>query len=255
SSPGDVKPMLNAVAERALNLCDAAESSIFLTDGNEIRFAAGVGIMSTPLENACFPLTRGLVIGRAAIDRRTLHYPDIVPLLETEYPDARANQQKYGFRALLAVPLMREDRAIGAIALWRTEARAFTDKQISLVKTFADQAAIAIENVRLFNETREALEQQTAIAEILRVISSSPTDVRPVLDAIAERAAQLCDASAASMYLTEGNTLRHLASRGPSAEPVTHLDALPIDRDSLSGRALIERRTLHIRDMLAEADE
>ncbi|TMH54995.1 MAG: GAF domain-containing protein, partial [Betaproteobacteria bacterium] len=154
SSPGDVKPMLNAVAERALNLCDAAESSIFLTDGNEIRFAAGVGIMSTPLENACFPLTRGLVIGRAAIDRQTLHYPDIVPLLDREYPDARVNQQKYGFRALLAVPLMREDRAIGAIALWRTEVRAFTDKQIALVKTFADQAAIAIENVRLFNATK-----------------------------------------------------------------------------------------------------
>src|SRR5438045_9677079 len=100
---------------------------------------------------------------------------------------------------------MREDRAIGAIALWRMEARAFTEKQVALVKTFADQAAIAIENVRLFNATKEALEQQTAISEILRVISSSPTDVQPVLDAIAERAAQLCDAAAASMYLTGGD--------------------------------------------------
>src|SRR5213078_1344054 len=169
-------------------------------------------------------------------------YPDIVPLLETEFPDARANQQKYGFRALLAVPLMREDRAIGAIALWRTEARAFTDKQISLVKTFADQAAIAIENVRLFNATREALEQQTAVAEILRVISSSPTNVQPVLDAIAERAERLCDASAASMYLTEGDMLRHLASKGPSPDPVSTIDALPINRDSISGRALLERK-------------
>jgi signal transduction histidine kinase len=147
---------------------------------------------------------------------------------------------------------MREDRAIGAIALWRMEARAFTDKQIALVKTFADQAAIAIENVRLFNETKEALEQQTAISEILRVISGSPTDVQPVLDAIAERAARLCDASSASMYLTDGDTLRHLASKGPTPDPVSHIDAFPINRESVSGRALLERKTIQVRDMQDE---
>ncbi|HEV2039256.1 MAG TPA: GAF domain-containing protein, partial [Casimicrobiaceae bacterium] len=251
SSPGDVRPMLNAVAERALKLCDAAESGIFLVEGDVLRFAAGVGSMSIPEENDCFPLSRGLVVGRAAIDRVTIHHPDIVPLLESEYPDARVNQQKYGFRALLAVPLMREDHAIGAIALWRTEVRAFSEKQISLVKTFADQAAIAIENVRLFNATKEALEQQTAISEILRVISSSPTDVQPVLDAIAERAVRLCDAAAASMYLTDGDILRHLASKGPSADAISRVDSLPISRDSISGRALLERRTIEVDDMLA----
>jgi signal transduction histidine kinase len=251
SSPGDVRPMLNAVAERALKLCDAAESGIFLVEGDVLRFAAGVGGMSIPEENDCFPLSRGLVVGRATIDRMTIHHPDIVPLLETEYPDARVNQQKYGFRALLAVPLMREDRAIGAIALWRTEARAFSEKQIALVKTFADQAAIAIENVRLFNATKEALEQQTAVAEILRVISSSPTDVQPVLEAIAESAARLCDAASASMYLTDGSVLRHLASKGPSPDPVSRIEVLPINRDSISGRALLERRTIEVDDMLA----
>ncbi len=102
------------------------------------------------------------------------------------------------------------------------------------------QAAIAIDNVRLFNETKEALEQQTAISEILRVISSSPTDVQPVLDAIAERAARLCDAAAASMYLIDGDVLRHLASKGPSPDPVSSVDALPINRDSISGRALLD---------------
>jgi signal transduction histidine kinase len=251
SSPGDVRPMLNAVAERALKLCDAAESGIFLVEGDVLRFAAGAGSMSIPEENDRFALGRGLVVGRATIDRVTIHHPDIVPLLETEYPDARVNQQKYGFRALLAVPLMREDRAIGAIALWRTEARAFTEKQIALVKTFADQAAIAIENVRLFNATKEALEQQTAVAEILRVISSSPTDVQPVLDAIAESAARLCDAAAASMYLTDGTVLRHLASKGPSPDPVSSVEMLAINRDSISGRALLERRTIEVDDMLA----
>ncbi|MEP6658248.1 MAG: GAF domain-containing protein, partial [Betaproteobacteria bacterium] len=120
---------------------------------------------------------------------------------------------------------------------------------------FADQAVIAIENVRLFNETKEALDQQTAIAEILRVISSSPTDVQPVLDAIAERAARLCDASAASMYLTDGDMLRHLTSRGPSPDLVTNVDTIPINRDSISGRALLERQTIQVRDLQAEGSE
>ncbi len=160
ASPGDVRPMLNAVAERALILCDAAESGIFLVEGDALRFAAGYGSMSNFVPGDRQPLTRGLVIGRATLDRQTYHYGDIVPLLDTEYPDARPNQAKFGFRAILCVPLMREDRAIGVVALWRTEARQFTDNQIALVKTFADQAAIAIENVRLFNETKEALNQQ-----------------------------------------------------------------------------------------------
>src|SRR5437016_3197774 len=209
--------------------------------------------MSTLEEGELTPLTRGSASGRAVIDRTVIHMEDLAAAPEEEFPLGRELQRRTGSHAILSVPLMREDRAIGAITLWRMEARAFTEKQIALVKTFADQGAIAIENVRLFNATKEALEQQTAVAEILRVISSSPTDVQPVLDAIAERAAQLCDASAASMYLTDGDTLRHLASKGPSAEPVNHVDVLPIDRGSLSGRALIERKTLHIRDMLAEA--
>ncbi len=254
-SPGDVEPMLHAVARRALQLCDAAQAGIFLVEGEAMRYAAGYGDMLTPDENAMYPLTRGLVIGRAALDRQTFHVPDIVPLIDTDYPEARANQQKYGFRALLAVPLCREDRAIGAIALWRREPREFSDQQIALVKTFADQAVIAIENVRLFNETKEALEQQTAVAEILRVISSSPSDVQPVLDAIADRAARLCDASAASMYLLDGNALRHLASRGPSPDPVNHVETLPLDRNSVSGRAFLEHRAIQVDDMLAVGAE
>src|SRR5207249_11078183 len=143
----------------------------------------------------------------------------------------------------------------GAIVTRRIDARAFPATQIALVKTLAQQAAIAIEIVRLFNDTKEALEQQTAVADILRVISSSPTDVQPTLDAIAERAARLCDASAASMYLTDGNMLRHLASKGPSPDPVSTIDALPINRDSISGRALLERKTIEVDDMLAEGAE
>jgi len=255
SSPGDVRPMLNAVAERALKLCDAAESGIFLVDGDTLRFTTGFGNTSTFDEGEVFPLNRGSMTGRAVIDGVAIHMEDLATAPEEEFPLGREMQRRIGHHTALAVPLMREDRAIGTFALWRMEARPFSEKQIALVKTFADQAAIAIENVRLFNATKEALEQQTAISEILRVISSSPTDVQPVLDAIAERAAQLCDASTASMYLTDGETLRHLASKGPSPDAVSHVDSLPISRDSISGRALLERRTIEVNDMLAEGAE
>ncbi len=255
SSPGDVRPMLNAVAERALKLCDAAHSTIVLVDGNELRFAADAGTSPARIQGEVMPLTRGSVSGRAVLDREVVHIEDLSIVPEEEFPIARELQRRIGNRGVLSVPLMREDRAIGAIALWRMEARKFSDKQIALVKTFADQAAIAIENVRLFNETKEALEQQTAVAEILRVISSSPTDVKPVLDAIADRAVHLCDAAAASIYLTDGNILRHVASEGTSADEAVALETLPINRDSTSGRALLEHRTIHVHDILAEAAE
>jgi GAF domain-containing protein/HAMP domain-containing protein len=254
-SPADVRPMLNAIAERALRLCGAAEAGIVLVEGDALRFVTGCGSMPIFEEGELLTLTRKLVVGRSVIDRVTLHYSDLVPLLDTEYPDARAHQERFGFRALLTVPLMREDTAIGAIMLWRPEAVAFTDKQVALVKTFADQGALAIENVRLFNETREALEQQTAISEILRVISSSPTDVQPVLEAIAERAARLCDAAVASMYLTDGETLRLLASKGPTPDLVRNVEALPINRHSLSGRAVLECKTIQVPDLLVEREE
>jgi signal transduction histidine kinase/HAMP domain-containing protein/putative methionine-R-sulfoxide reductase with GAF domain/predicted transcriptional regulator with HTH domain len=255
SSPGDVTPMLNAVAERALRLCDATESTIVLVDGDQLRAGAQFGSTPTLQEGETMPLSRGSVAGRSVIDRTVIHIEDLATASEEEFPVGRALQRRFGHHAIVSVPLMREDRAIGAIALWRLEARRFTDKQIGLVKTFADQAAIGIENVRLFDETRQALDRQTAVAEILRVISGSPTDVRPVLDAIAERAARLCDASAASMYLTEGNMLRHLASKGPSPVPVEHADVVPIDRNSISGRALLEGRTIQVRDLLADEAE
>jgi len=254
-SPGDVRPMLDAVAERALNLCGAAQATIVLVDGDALKFAAAFGSTRTLHEGETMPLTRGSVAGRAVIDGTPVQVEDLESVPEEDFPVGRELQRRVGHHTALAVPLLRENRAIGAIQLWRMEIRAFSDSQIALVKTFADQAAIAIENVRLFNQTKEALEQQTAVAEILRVISSSPTDVQPVLDAIAERAARHCDASAASMYLTDGDVLRHLASKGPSPDPVTHVDTLPINRDSMTGRALLDGVTIQVRDMLDEGSE
>ena len=255
SSPTDVQPVLDAVAERAAHLCDAPTARVLIIDGEVLRPMAEYSTDSKLPSVGPTLLKRTSVGGRAALDRVTIHLPDIVPLFDTEFPDARENAARQGIRTILGVPLVREGGAYGAILLWRGEPRPFAPDQIALVETFARQAAIAIDNVRLFNETKEALAKQTAISEILQVISSSPTNVQPVLDAIAERAAHLCDASAASIWLTEGDMLRHLASKGPSAEAATSIDALPINRDSMSGRALLERRTIHVRDMLAETAE
>jgi len=257
SSPTDVQPVLDAVAERAAHLCHSPYARVLLVDGDVLRARANYRQEAGPaLEDVLLtPLRRSSINGRAVLDRQTVHYADIVPLLDSEFPDARPNIERDGTRAVLAVPLMREGGAYGSIFVFRREPGLFAPDQVALIETFARQAAIAIDNVRLFNETKEALEQQTAIAEILRVISSSPTDVLPVLDAIAERAARLCDASAASMYLTDGAALRHLASKGPSPDPVTHIDTLAISRDSITGRALLDGKTIHVRDMLAEEGE
>ena len=259
SSPTDVKPVLQAVAERAAHLCDAPFAFVVLIERDELRpvaaYSTGGGRdtgYDDPVElKGPFPLDRGYVTGRATLDHETIHHADIVPLLDSEYPGAKPVQKRFGFRAILAVPLMRESGVYGVILIWRREPRAFTADQIALLQTFARQAAIAIDNVRLFNETKEALDEQTAVAEILRVIAGSPTDVQPVLEAIAERAARLCDASVASMYLTDGDTLRLLASKGPTPDPVTNVEVLRIDRRSLSGHAVLERRTIQVPDLIA----
>ena len=236
-----------------MKLCDAAQTVIALVEGENMRWvAAGTATLPTAVGDV-LPISRGLVAGRAIIDKTTIHIEDLALESEDDYPGGREMQRRLGHHTLLAVPLMREDHAIGAIALWRMEAHLFSDKQVALVQTFARQAAIAIDNVRLFNETKEALEQQTAISEILRAISSSPTDVQPVLDAIADRAVNLCGASAASIHLTDGNVLRHVASKGESPEEAAATALLPVSRDSISGRAVLERKTIHVHDALVEA--
>jgi len=257
SSPTDVQPVLLAVATRAAHLCEAPFARVLLIDGDSLCAVADYSAEPErlPQPPRPVPLTRFSITGRAALDRVTVHHADVLPLLDSEYPDSRESVLPLGARAVLSVPLMREGGAYGGIFLFRRETRLFAPDQVALVETFARQAAIAIDNVRLFNETREGLEQQTAISEILRVISSSPTDVKPVLDAIADRALTLCGASAASIHLTDGNVLRHVASKGESPEEATATALLPVSRDSISGRAVLERRTIHVHDVLAEASE
>jgi two-component system, NtrC family, sensor kinase len=181
---------------------------------------------------------------------------------DREFPDAVENARRFGFRTILSVPLLREGIAIGGIQLRRTEVQLFSDRQIALLRTFADQAVIAIENVRLFTELQEknkaltqahaqvseALEQQTATADILRVISSSLTDIQPVLDAVARSAARLCEAYDALIGLREGDTLVVAAHHGPiSASFWTGQRA--ISRDWVTGRAVVDQHPIHIHDL------
>src|SRR5262245_34749398 len=151
--------------------------------------------------------TRAHISGRAILSGSVVQIPDL--LLDPEYHSSLAGRTP--FRSLLAVPILRDHVPIGSIVIYRPEAGPFADKHISLLQTFADQAVIAIENVRLFNETKEALEQQTATSEILKVISSSPTDLQPVFDAITTNAWRLCAATGSGVYLFDGERI-HVAA-------------------------------------------
>src|SRR5262245_40187159 len=209
SVPSDVQPVLDAVVENAARLCGADDAVIRRIEGDVLRLVARFG--SIPQPDPTRPISRDYPAGLAVIERRTVHIEDICPREETEFP-----RVSRGLRTVLATPLLREGVPIGVIAIVRTQVQPFTDKQIELVETFANQAVIAIENVRLFNETKEALDQQTATSEILRVISSSPTDVQPTFEAIAESAAKLCEAGDSAVFRFEAGLIHLMAHYDPT---------------------------------------
>jgi signal transduction histidine kinase len=256
SSPTDLQPVMDAVAENAARLCDASDAHIFRIDGDVLDRVASYGSLPIAQGHMRQPITRSLVTGRAVLERRTVHVDDIAAELDHEYPDARPLQQSTGTRTILATPLLREGVAIGVILIRRLEVRPFSNKQVKLLETFADQAVIAIENVRLFQELEvrnraltESLEQQTATAEILGVISSSPTDIQPVMAAMVESAARLCDAQNAQIFQIEGTLMRLVARHGPVKSSLEAGEARPLTRGSVSGRVALERRTLRIDDL------
>src|SRR5262249_1383107 len=210
------------------------------------------------------PISRDFVTGRAVLDRRPVHVHDLADAAK-EFPLGHEMSGRMGHRTILTVPLIREDVAIGVIGIRRTEVKPFTDRQIDLLKTFADQAVIAIENTRLFEEVKsrtaelesrnreltQTLEQQTATSEVLRVISRSPTEIQPVLDTVAEYAARLSQAVDVAIFQLDDDRLRQVAHYGTTLAPPT----LPVIRETLNGRAVLEGRTIHISDLQAEANE
>jgi signal transduction histidine kinase len=252
SSPTDIQPVLDTIAESAARLCESYDAVIQRVDGDFLLRVAHFGPVPVGEGRPPLPIGRDFPSGRAIVDRQIVHVDDVLSEIETEFPEAGAIQQRSGSRTVLATPLLSKGVPIGVIMIRRIEVRPFMDKQIALLKTFADQAVIAIENVRLFQELKEALEQQTATSEILGVIASSPTDIQPVLDAIARNAARVCGSDDATIRLVEGDEMILAAHFGTIPPPSQ--SSPPRSAQSVGNAALRQRRTIHIVDLQAEAE-
>src|SRR6266404_4745921 len=254
SSPTDLGLVMDAVADNAARLCDASDAQILRADGETITLVASYGSLPT-ISREPRPISRRLVGGRAIIDRVTLHIPDVT-LVQDEFPDS--STMPLGVRTALAIPLLREGTAIGVIMIRRMEVRPFSDKQVALLQTFANQAVIAIENVRLFKELEasnaeltESLAQQTATSEILRTIAHAQTDTQPVFDTIVRSAARLCHGANAALFLTHGGMLYEPANYGSSPEARAATRARyprPVGMDTPPGMAILTRSVVHVPD-------
>jgi two-component system NtrC family sensor kinase len=263
SSPGDVQPVLVSVAEHSARICEARIVDILIVKGDRLHYAAEFGDFGRILYGETAPLNRETVMGRSVCDKQPIHVVDLQSL-DHDFPLGREYALAHGHRTTLAVPLIREDRALGTILVRRAEVRPFDDRHIALLKTFADQAAIAIENARLFNEVKakarelqESLEYQTATADVLNVISRSTTNVQPVFDAIAMSAARLF-APCETTLTTVHNGQLHWGATASLGRPVEAIERvrsiypLPFDvENSPSARAVHERRIIQISDVLA----
>jgi signal transduction histidine kinase len=252
SSPTEIQPVLDAVAKNAARLCGAPDAQIRLVEGSGTRLVASFGPGVAP---DFVPTSLTNPTGKALLQRQPIQVDDLAEAAKTEFPESQQIQPRTGTRTFLAIPMLRDETPIGAIAIRRTEVRPFSERHVALLKTFANQAVIAIENVRLFKEIQErnaelheALEHQTATSEVLSIISRSPTDVQPVLDAIVESAARVCGIDDVVLRLEEGNTLVPRAHFGP-LPAVAHVD-INIDAPQLTW--MRDHGALHVPDILAQ---
>ncbi|HSQ20607.1 MAG TPA: GAF domain-containing protein, partial [Blastocatellia bacterium] len=257
----NLETVFNTLLESAARLCEGHISWIFQSDGKILRWAASYGHTPEvhtrireffkPLE---VPIDRSSVVGRAASEAAVVHIHDVLADLEYRWGEA---QKIGGYRAAIGAPLLREGKVVGVLFVAKTVPQPFTEKQVELVKTFADQAVIAIENTRLLNELRESLQQQTATADVLKVISRSTFDLQTVLQTLVESAARLCDADKGNITREkDGVFYRAAASYGYSRQFVDHIKGIPLepDRGSATGRALLEGRTIHIADVTTDPE-
>jgi two-component system, NtrC family, sensor kinase len=261
SSQGELEPIFQATLEKAVRICDAKFGNVYRWDGDALSLVAS---HNTPLslieerKRTPFRPSRKTPFGRVIAKKKTVHVVDAAA--EEAYfersPSIVAAVELGGIRTYVAVPMLKGDQLIGIVSIFRQEVSPFTAKQVSLLENFATQAVIAIENARLLSELRQSLELQTATADVLRIISSSPSDLRPVFDAIAENAARLCHGFDVYVQLREGNLVRYVAHYGgiiPSSPVVG--GTRPLTRDLVIGRAMLESKLIHLLDAQAEAEE
>lgn len=267
TSPRDVQPVFNAIAENAARLCAAEFCFVFRFDGELLHPVAYHGVSRQGIETvrANFPQrpSRGNVTGRAFISSAIEQIPDV--FADPDY-QMLSLAKIVSYRSAIGVPLVREGRPIGSIAVTRRAVGFFPERQVALLRTFADQAVIAIENARLFEEAnalftdlktrnlelKESLQQQTATADVLKVISRSAFDLQAVLDTLVESAEQLCEAHDAVIFLRDQDTLHLRAHHGPI--PID-LPGWPVSRNWVTGRAVVDRRPVHVPDLTATPDE
>jgi GAF domain-containing protein len=252
-SPTDVQPVFDAVAESARQLCNGEYCVVESFDRERLHFGASDGLSAEGLaafrQSLPRPVSEDNAAGRAVLRRMVAQIPDV---LEDPAHGVRDVALAANYRSVVAVPMLRDGQPIGAIVVARSAVGFFPERQVALLQTFADQAVIAIENVRLFNETREALEQQTATSEILRVISSSPTDVQPVFDVIVRSAVVLCGGVFAAAFQFDGQQL-HLAAHH-NLPDFANVFPMPADRQHVTGRAVLERTIIHVPDVFDAPD-
>ncbi|MGB6415743.1 MAG: GAF domain-containing protein, partial [Pseudolabrys sp.] len=253
----DLRIVLRTLVESAAQLCEAQQAIVTQRgDDGLYRLAASFGFPDEfdeyMRQNPLAP-GRATTTGRVALEGKMVHIPDVLADPEYAFPKG---QQLGGYRSNLGVPLLRDGVPIGAFVLMRPVVKPFSDKQIELVETFADQAVIAIENVRLLNELRESLQQQTATADVLKVISRSSFDLQPVLDTLLTSAARLCQADHSFVFLREDDVYRCASGSGEIPEWIEYLKQQTIKpgRGTIAARTALEGRTVHIPDVLADPE-
>ena len=255
----DLPKVLNTLVESAARLCEADKARILRPTGKEASYyvAALYGSTTPEYDEHVRTLTflpgRGTVVGRVLLEGKSVQIPDV--LADPEYT-LRETAKLGDYRTVLVVPLLREESPIGLLVLQRATVRLFTDKQIELATAFADQAVIAIENTRLLSELRESLRQQTATAEVLKVISRSTFDLQIVLNTLVELAARLCEAENANIWQPKGTVYRLAASYNENLKTKEFLEGIAIEAGSgtVVGRSLLARKTVHVRDVQADPD-
>src|SRR5215813_12593703 len=256
-SSSDFQAVLDALMAAAARLCGVEAGGVAVREGEAFRYLATVGMnaeFDAVMRGRTYVPGRGTTVGRVALEKRVIHIVDVLTDPEYEISETVTLGR---LRTILSVPMMRDGDVVGAITLTRRQVEPFSEPQIALIKTFADQAVIAMENARLLMETREALEQQTATADILRVISSSPADVQPTFDAIAASAARLCEAEFSAVARVEDGLLHLAATNNLSPEESSAFHSLfprPPSRSFALGRAFVDGCAVQLDDVLAEAD-